>query len=605
MDKNMIKIDDLLKQRLGDAEEHERAGAWTNMRDLLDQQMPTTVAASTNWRRMLVYVAGILVLATVAVGGYEMVDSFSGSGTNEMAMNSSTDNNHSGIIATATAKLPEGATANTVNTVNEENSTVATPAPVQQTAVNHNSAAASTPVMAGTSNKPSVADKETPQTTLEKAKAVIPSSGNNNQKAPTENIAANAPVSKDVSPAQTAQTAAETQNVVGNDNGVATNNQNNNTNQNSNNPNKIGREKEELSQMPTSEPQLAKNDVDGPQFDEERREVRLVEMRKRLNENGELEKDTMSDRTEELVIRTEKQQTAPSAGEVNTDEDDNSGSNIMPASAAPSDVAQANSAADENNGNVDSRGGKNKYKNPRRFEELVKNAKVRMGKMKFYPGVIAGANTSFSKTNISGFNLGFAGKLTIDERWSILTEAKYLYRFNGKERLQDDYITNVKSVAINGQSLLAYDSVEHYYNFNNYGSIELPIAVNYNLYKRFDVFGGVNMTYNFKINNLQEVELIHSKEAGATSTNVNVSATDKSILLSDFKPSFGLGYVAGVGLQATNNIRLDLRVTQPLLMRTKTTGQQEIADRLYKMPNVQFNMTFKFGGNKYKPYKKY
>ena len=86
---------------------------------------------------------------------------------------------------------------------------------------------------------------------------------------------------------------------------------------------------------------------------------------------------------------------------------------------------------------------------------------------------------------------------------------------------------------------------------------------------------------------------------------MNVSSTDKSILLSDFKPSFGLGYVAGVGLQASNNIRFDLRVTQPLLMRTQTVGQKDIADRLYKMPNVQLNMTLRFGGNKFKPYKKY
>ena len=66
MDKNMIKIDDLLRQRLGDAEEQERPAAWLQMRDLLDKQMPVT-RAGVNWRRMFAYVAGVAILAAVSV----------------------------------------------------------------------------------------------------------------------------------------------------------------------------------------------------------------------------------------------------------------------------------------------------------------------------------------------------------------------------------------------------------------------------------------------------------------------------------------------------------------------------------------------------------
>lgn len=72
MDKNMINIDDLFKQRFN-REEEERGGAWLRMRDLLDDKMPTNVPATgINWRRMLSYVAGIALLATVTVGGYEV-----------------------------------------------------------------------------------------------------------------------------------------------------------------------------------------------------------------------------------------------------------------------------------------------------------------------------------------------------------------------------------------------------------------------------------------------------------------------------------------------------------------------------------------------------
>lgn len=72
MDKNMINIDDLFKQRF-DREEEDRGGAWLRMRELLDEKMPTNVPATgINWRRMFSYVAGIALLATVTIGGYEV-----------------------------------------------------------------------------------------------------------------------------------------------------------------------------------------------------------------------------------------------------------------------------------------------------------------------------------------------------------------------------------------------------------------------------------------------------------------------------------------------------------------------------------------------------
>ena len=602
----MIKIDDLLKQRLGDAEERERAGAWTNMRDLLDQQMPVAAGASTNWRRMLAYVAGILVLATATVGGYQAVNSFSGNnGTEKMAMNSSrSTDTYSGIIANAINNLPDGATATTAD--KEQASNVEQHAPVQKTVVNNSSAAKAATTVA--TNKPLSASKAQPE-------SIIQSSGSTNK--PAKNsmpIAATTPQkTKDNAPAKAAQTASEQNDNVASNNSVNNtidNSQNNQPQNNSNDPNKISREKDELGQMGTADQQLlAKNDIEEPEFEVERRPYKKYEVKGRVNENGEYEKDTFNISDEEKVDLVVKNESKPVPADMNDEatssEEDNNGSSILPSSPAqPSSLADNNSTAGENNGNVNSKAGKNRYRNPKRFEEMVQGAKVRLGRMKFYPGIIAGANTAFSKTNISGFQVGLASKLTIDERWGILTEAKYVYRFNGRERLQDDYITNVKNAAIGGQSVITYDSVEHYYNFNNYSSVELPIALSYNFNKRIYAFGGVNLTYNFKINNLQEVELIHTQEAGATSTNVNIAATDKSILLSDFKPSFGVGYVGGIGWQPTNKFSFDLRLTQPILMKNNTLGQEQISDRLYKMPNMQLNMTFRLGGNKFKPYKK-
>src|SRR6478672_4619922 len=70
MDKHMIHIDDLVRQRLDGGQEPERPGAWLTMRALLDKEMP--VATGANRRRIIGYFTGLLLLATASVGGYKL-----------------------------------------------------------------------------------------------------------------------------------------------------------------------------------------------------------------------------------------------------------------------------------------------------------------------------------------------------------------------------------------------------------------------------------------------------------------------------------------------------------------------------------------------------
>src|SRR5688572_25944267 len=81
MDKNMINIDDLLRQRLGGGEEKERPGAWLQMRDLLEKEMPVQRPGTAfNWRRMLGVVTGVIAISAVGLGGYQAVTSFRNNG---------------------------------------------------------------------------------------------------------------------------------------------------------------------------------------------------------------------------------------------------------------------------------------------------------------------------------------------------------------------------------------------------------------------------------------------------------------------------------------------------------------------------------------------
>ena len=71
MDNNMIKIDDLVRQRLLGGEEHERAGAWGRMNELLEKEMPRKRGIIL-WRRIFGGLAILALLGGLGLGGYEL-----------------------------------------------------------------------------------------------------------------------------------------------------------------------------------------------------------------------------------------------------------------------------------------------------------------------------------------------------------------------------------------------------------------------------------------------------------------------------------------------------------------------------------------------------
>lgn len=100
MDKNFINIDDLVRQRLGGGEEKERAGAWLQMRELLDKEMPQRRGGFIYWRRIFSAIAGLLLIASASIGSYMYATSISGNdASNNMANNN--NENTSNISKTA------------------------------------------------------------------------------------------------------------------------------------------------------------------------------------------------------------------------------------------------------------------------------------------------------------------------------------------------------------------------------------------------------------------------------------------------------------------------------------------------------------------------
>ncbi len=100
MDKNFIRVDDLMRQRLGGGEERERSGAWLNMRELLDKEMPQHKRIGIfYWRRLFSVVAVLSLVGTVCIGSYELSSALkSGSTAGLVTADAPAANNEPGNI---------------------------------------------------------------------------------------------------------------------------------------------------------------------------------------------------------------------------------------------------------------------------------------------------------------------------------------------------------------------------------------------------------------------------------------------------------------------------------------------------------------------------
>ncbi len=126
MDKNFIKIDDLVRQRLGGAEERERSGAWANMRDLLDKEMPQQKRVGIlYWRRIFSAVAVLSLVGTVCIGSLELSSLYKNMSNDNatLATNADVFNNEPGnsYATIPDANDAEGAEQTSSNTANENN----------------------------------------------------------------------------------------------------------------------------------------------------------------------------------------------------------------------------------------------------------------------------------------------------------------------------------------------------------------------------------------------------------------------------------------------------------------------------------------------------
>jgi hypothetical protein len=248
------------------------------------------------------------------------------------------------------------------------------------------------------------------------------------------------------------------------------------------------------------------------------------------------------------------------------------------------------------------------YSSTNLIEQMIQNAKVNVGQAKFYGGVIGGLNTSLSGNNsMWGFQLGLSGLLSLNERWGIVSELKFMQRFNSKAVANNGF-ENLDSATVDNVTTYTWDSVNRSFNFPTVSAVELPLYIKYTL-SRFNFHAGMNLTYNFAIKNVEEnsfkIRQVNN-EGPVMQGAVNYSFDNgvPKIELTDFSSRFSLGYLFGMGYQLSPALQLDVRMTKAFADNAKTNGAKELSKKIYNQPSVQVNLNYRFSSNKFKPYRK-
>jgi len=498
MDKNMINIDELVRDRLSGAEEKERTGAWLQTRELLDKKMPVeTPPVAFGWKRITGYIAGVVLLAALSVGGYETLTTH---GNRQQADNTAdnpaaaTDGNNT-VATTRSGNTTANDNANgiggnpnstTLNNYSQDNNTVrpANNNRNSNTNRNHTAAAASNGAgraghdlaantVPGAGNTSGIAksghiagpnNTAAGNSTAGNYVAANTASGNrstdvsgnnsgaanigssagnivkNNTANTTHSVAPRNPEATQRRHAGATVPAGIAANAnTGNSPGTAaTPNLNNNRSGSNTGANTDNTPDNKVATAPV----LKKDTIE---------KIRLVQQynRKRNAGGTSFHMDTIG--VEQMIVNRPAEPVVTSAA-ANTNTPSLSTARHAAAAQknpatftmASANAAKAGLEADANSNLVplsNYRVASHKVTwDPQRFEEAVARFKYKLAQLKFYPGMVAGINASmFGPNSFGGFQLGLSSTVAFNDHLSLAAELKYISRFNSGVTVADDY----------------------------------------------------------------------------------------------------------------------------------------------------------------------
>ncbi len=644
MDKNMIHIDDFVRQRLGGGEEPDRPGAWLSMRELLDKEMPVVVANSYNWRRIVGYFTGLLLLTTAAVGGYKMVQN----NKNNQLVSGGSGINYNTESSTTTSGAPQTPSSNNTNTIVSAAEIVAKPgtSSASNTSTSDNSNNTTDRTAHPANHRPHRSASGVQSASANNVAANSSSSGRDHQ-----DLAVQSTGHQDSQPSVADHNISTERNIVHN-------NAAQNTFASAVGASVLGRRSQrsrgDISSRPSSALQASVNSsMAAPKSVAAPANVRYthdtierLELVARRFYDATTQKIVMKidtipmgkvvvarvlpnkeDNTGVAVAKQDKdglklRQDKPVKGRSDATAGLNPARNntrkgtdatIIPASQTVPNASTATASASENSNLVSL----SKFKvssrhyafwDADRIDAAINKFKFNLARVQMYPGLMAGINGSFFTPNsLGGFQVGLTSLFVLNDWWSLLTELKYLHRFNTGSTVRDDYtsVTNgsVNFTTVGSQSYKEYwwteENVDHYFNYEVIKTFEVPLALRYS-WGRFYAQGGLNFVYSTKID---AKEVTHFKGNLTPRHDLRPATHDDEpfvkddhalVKIEDFGSKFGTGYLLGAGFSFTPAVYLDFRLAQSFWNNAKTEGAKQISRDLLRTPSIQLSVGYRF-----------
>lgn len=220
------------------------------------------------------------------------------------------------------------------------------------------------------------------------------------------------------------------------------------------------------------------------------------------------------------------------------------------------------------------------------------------GTKKWYAAILLGGNTSIGNPSAYGMQLGVAALFAFAERWTLSAELKYQNGYFSNFQFLDNASTFEVDEQQYGGGWL-YQGKE-YKTSNNYtikskANLNMPILLSYNL-GRISVFGGPEFSYFYplKWGKGQHTEITNVSQATPTHTNPFVNSTLLLNEQTDFNSRFALGYVLGLSYDFSRKVSLDARVSQ-MLWDNSGKYKMDALRNIYHLPTAELSIGFYFG----------
>lgn len=212
------------------------------------------------------------------------------------------------------------------------------------------------------------------------------------------------------------------------------------------------------------------------------------------------------------------------------------------------------------------------------------------GTNKFEAMINFGGMYAPAATGSYGFHLGIGGLYNLTERLDIGLEARYVRKSFSNFYQEDEQ--KQYNVSQNGSIFSGTETITNFeYTIRNYNSIEIPLYLSYKIGDRVSIMGGIQYVYaapikwQLKTNTSVNDNFASMEMPQNTNTVFNQQA--------DFSARSGLGFMAGIGFDASKRISLDFRVSQNFYGKGNSSNNS--INSIYNAPVFGLTLGYFFG----------